>query len=539
MGFGGDEHDDGAPTYPPTTTIPTSAGPRSPTRSTGSGCTRASSRQLAAATSAPRPQAALDHARCGRRGRRDPDPRRAGRGRCARPVRPEQTSDPNVVPTSTPIATAARRGRRRGRLGRRRQRARQARHATRLGSLRPPDGRDPHQRPARRQTRRRSTSPPPTASCTRPASSAATRPPTSCCSTLRPAGAQRRAPTRRAWPDATSRAGRTVRLASAPGRGHRVGRRRTEPRRLLTVDEQRARRVDRQPRRRRERADHEWPARDRGRVELRLHGRCARRPLRRRDRHRPLAGRRRSDDLRGADLDRDVDRERPSDTRLRDARRPRASTASTRSAGPTVTSVIAGGPAAVAGRARRRHHRIRRPARGVLDGRRDGGRAPRSTREAGRGRASNGARPPSRSSADAHQHGRAVTAPPDAPRIAPAASRRTVRASMGRHRTRENRMTTRAEQHELDDVDRELLNAVQWDFPARARPYAALGERLGHQRARGARAHRQGQGGGRAAPALGDLRHARARLHLGARSRPRSTPTTSTKPPPSSARTPV
>ena len=40
-------------------------------------------------------------------------------------------------------------------------------------------------------------------------------------------------------------------------------------------------------------------------------------------------------------------------------------------------------------------------------------------------------------------------------------------------------MTTRAEPHELDDVDRELLNAVQWDFPLEARPYAVLGERLG------------------------------------------------------------
>ncbi len=31
----------------------------------------------------------------------------------------------------------------------------------------------------------------------------------------------------------------------------------------------------------------------------------------------------------------------------------------------------------------------------------------------------------------------------------------------------------------LEDVDRELLNAVQWDFPLEARPFAALGERLG------------------------------------------------------------
>jgi DNA-binding Lrp family transcriptional regulator len=31
---------------------------------------------------------------------------------------------------------------------------------------------------------------------------------------------------------------------------------------------------------------------------------------------------------------------------------------------------------------------------------------------------------------------------------------------------------------ELDDVDRELLNALQWDFPVVERPFAALGERL-------------------------------------------------------------
>jgi DNA-binding Lrp family transcriptional regulator len=40
-------------------------------------------------------------------------------------------------------------------------------------------------------------------------------------------------------------------------------------------------------------------------------------------------------------------------------------------------------------------------------------------------------------------------------------------------------MTARTDQAELDDIDRELLNAVQWDFPLEARPYAVLGERLG------------------------------------------------------------
>ncbi len=32
---------------------------------------------------------------------------------------------------------------------------------------------------------------------------------------------------------------------------------------------------------------------------------------------------------------------------------------------------------------------------------------------------------------------------------------------------------------DLDDIDRELLNALQWDFPVVARPFAAIGERLG------------------------------------------------------------
>ena len=32
---------------------------------------------------------------------------------------------------------------------------------------------------------------------------------------------------------------------------------------------------------------------------------------------------------------------------------------------------------------------------------------------------------------------------------------------------------------QLEDADRELLNAVQWDFPLEPRPYAVLAERLG------------------------------------------------------------
>lgn len=40
-------------------------------------------------------------------------------------------------------------------------------------------------------------------------------------------------------------------------------------------------------------------------------------------------------------------------------------------------------------------------------------------------------------------------------------------------------MPTDLDRDQLDDVDREILNAVQWDFPLEARPFAALGERLG------------------------------------------------------------
>ena len=38
---------------------------------------------------------------------------------------------------------------------------------------------------------------------------------------------------------------------------------------------------------------------------------------------------------------------------------------------------------------------------------------------------------------------------------------------------------TEADDDGLDDLDRELLNAVQWDFPLEARPFAVLAERLG------------------------------------------------------------
>src|SRR5690349_23445418 len=40
-------------------------------------------------------------------------------------------------------------------------------------------------------------------------------------------------------------------------------------------------------------------------------------------------------------------------------------------------------------------------------------------------------------------------------------------------------MTTTTSDDQLEALDRELLNAVQWDFPLEPRPYAVLGERLG------------------------------------------------------------
>ena len=40
-------------------------------------------------------------------------------------------------------------------------------------------------------------------------------------------------------------------------------------------------------------------------------------------------------------------------------------------------------------------------------------------------------------------------------------------------------MTTTASDDQLEALDRELLNAVQWDFPLVPRPFAVLGERLG------------------------------------------------------------
>ena len=40
-------------------------------------------------------------------------------------------------------------------------------------------------------------------------------------------------------------------------------------------------------------------------------------------------------------------------------------------------------------------------------------------------------------------------------------------------------MTTTTSDDQLEALDRELLNAVQWDFPLEPRPFAVLGGRLG------------------------------------------------------------
>ncbi len=152
-------------------------------------------------------------------------------------------------------------------------------------------------------------------------------------------------------------------------------------------------------------------------------------------------------------------------------------------AGPTVTAVIAGGPAAHAGvrvgdviesvdshavysmddvMAVVRHDRPGQSVDLVLERGATMVRLPRHT----------------------DQHAHAVTGRPwpagRAERPQSCGARSGARA-WGRPRPtrQEHTVTTRAEPHELDDVDRELLNAVQWDFPVEARPYAALGERLG------------------------------------------------------------
>src|SRR3982074_1805620 len=57
------------------------------------------------------------------------------------------------------------------------------------------------------------------------------------------------------------------------------------------------------------------------------------------------------------------------------------------------------------------------------------------------------------------------------------ASTGVLRAVRKRSATNGDLMTQPIE--ELSDLDRELLNAVQWDFPLTDRPYAALSERLG------------------------------------------------------------
>ena len=143
-------------------------------------------------------------------------------------------------------------------------------------------------------------------------------------------------------------------LAARAGR-HRVGRRRTEPRRHFAVGEQRARRVHRQL----------VPSRA-----ARPRAACSRPTAASSPASSGGALVDHSGDVTGIVLapvgdDRMtyavpiatalVDRRRSSGTRVRDARRARASTASNGTDGPTITSVLAGGPAAARRHARRRH----------------------------------------------------------------------------------------------------------------------------------------------------------------------------------------
>jgi DNA-binding Lrp family transcriptional regulator len=53
------------------------------------------------------------------------------------------------------------------------------------------------------------------------------------------------------------------------------------------------------------------------------------------------------------------------------------------------------------------------------------------------------------------------------------------RGSLGPRDDEDMTATVTPGEDRLVDLDRELLNAVQWDFPLEPRPYAALGERLG------------------------------------------------------------
>ena len=71
----------------------------------------------------------------------------------------------------------------------------------------------------------------------------------------------------------------------------------------------------------------------------------------------------------------------------------------------------------------------------------------------------------------------------------------------------------------LDDTDRELLNALQWDFPVDPTPYATLADRLGLTEADVFDTHRPGQGRRHPAPAVRHLRHPHARLRVVARGR--------------------
>ena len=196
MGYGGDGHDDEprrrATTISPTTTDATgSPRARFPTRSIGCGCTRASSRRSPAPdgrTARHRPMWTDDARR--RRGRRDPDARRARRGRRARRLVGQRDRRDRPCRRARRSPTATRRSRSRSRHSVVAVSVRDD-AGTRRGSgvcVRRVRAPDPHERPARRQRddgrrdhRRRRR-----AHARR--SSAATRPPISCCSRLDDAG---------------------------------------------------------------------------------------------------------------------------------------------------------------------------------------------------------------------------------------------------------------------------------------------------------------------------------------------------------------
>ena len=339
-----------------TTTRTASAEARSPTRSIGSGCTRASSRR-----SRPRP---VD-ARRGRSwtttlvagaagailtlavlggGRRD---RRLVEQRPARPPSPpacrSSTAQALAVAVAHSVVAVSARdddGTRRG-----------------SGVCVRAFGRDPHERPPGRERDDGRTSRPPTAPCTRRASSGATPRPTSCCS--------------RSTADTSGRSSPAAAKLGVPctprptrrGRATRLGRGRAESGRHVAVDEQRlVASIDSLV------AIDDGPTTS-GLLETAAASSPASSGGALVDRAGDVTGivlaprrRRRAGHLRRADRDRVGDRRR-SPRRTATRRTARSGINGVNSpAGPTVTEVVAGGPAERRRRAGRRRRRIGRRA---------------------------------------------------------------------------------------------------------------------------------------------------------------------------------